>query len=282
MCIIVLKPQKEIVGKKTLETCYENNNHSCGVVAYYNNFAIGFKDLKFDSLYKQYINKINELKWDRRKILELWHFRIKSKGDLSIANAQPFFLTDDKGHFVGAFAHNGTMLHFGEGDISDSREVAEQIIPKLPPNWWEDESMKKVMLAILGNGRGVFIAPTGKYVIFNADKGEWDNGVWYSNTSYKPYTRSYTGYSYHHSHSGTSSVSIYKRTYNQKNRMFYKSLLDRNISFASVLYDPNKFTANGKGKCKACGSPLMAAVEYSTQFCHRCGHTLLIETGEIA
>jgi hypothetical protein len=79
--------------------------------------------------------------------------------------------------------------------------------------------MKDLIESRIGYSKLIFLDRHGNHNIFNEHKGVWDDGVWYSNTSYKPYvapvtTWKDTEYSYGN---WRKPIATYKATVTPKN-----------------------------------------------------------------
>jgi predicted glutamine amidotransferase len=130
----------------------------------------------------------------------IWHARYATHGVKNEDNCHPFQVGDDADTVL---AHNGVLDTFiGKDDKrSDTRIFAEDTLPKLGGVCaLEDENLYRM---IEGWASGSKIAvlttnPKAQYQLYliNEKLGHWDdNGVWWSNSSYKRST--YTQHSYY-------------------------------------------------------------------------------------
>jgi len=199
MCIIVYKPMGECNPSwKTLKTCFENNPDGCGFM-YAENNAVhihkGFMSWrKFKTAFKPYKN--------RTDLPIVMHFRITTNGATSPQNCHPFPLSENVGELkeldfdcnVG-IAHNGIIsLTSYATKISDTmefiRKYADCIITS--PTWYYNanagkllgEIIKSKMLVLSNDGHGEIVGSGWSH----------EDGVWYSNTTYMPWTSKYLGY----------------------------------------------------------------------------------------
>jgi len=135
----------------------------------------------------------------------LIHLRWATHGTVCKGNCHPFMVTDDI-----AFAHNGVLASpdTGKNEIdgvySDTRlfsEFALAPMMKESPKLFDNLGFRYLMdtLATESGSRFGFLRKDGSWWISGEDDGEWTDGVWYSNSSYKgvkpvlPYT-AYTAY----------------------------------------------------------------------------------------
>lgn len=117
----------------------------------------------------------------------LVHMRIRSQGDLGMANTHPFVITPDEGP-AGALAHNGTMFTpegeaagTAEDKKSDTRVFAEKLGSQLR---FEDvRDGRQLLSKAVGYSRVAFLYDNREVVILNetVGMGRWTNGIWYSN-----------------------------------------------------------------------------------------------------
>jgi hypothetical protein len=108
----------------------------------------------------------------------LIHFRITTRGDNSVDNCHPFQIG------CGALIHNGTITGLGTPGKgkSDTQLFAEMIhgfdlatLTRLSP----------MIEAYLDGDRMAVMTHAGEFLLFNQEKWVEDNGVWYSNDTYK-------------------------------------------------------------------------------------------------
>lgn len=189
MCIAIVKPMgTALPSKEVLQRCWDNNPDGAGFM--YNNgenviIHKGFT--KFKGFYKflMAINSKEDLE-DKDVVL---HFRIATSGGVSREATHPFPITKDLDEMRKldnvceyGFAHNGIIQGYGSKDFSDTMEYIKDIISNIK-NIEENEDL----LDALAN------AHSSRFAVLTKDNfelgGNWvvDNGVYYSNTSYKEY-----------------------------------------------------------------------------------------------
>jgi hypothetical protein len=136
----------------------------------------------------------------------LFHSRIATAGLVDHDNTHPFLLGGDDARTV--LAHNGvlpTFLQPDKGDLrSDTRIMAEEFLPTeftwsrtrrnveaLDSPAWRRWFRKNV----LQGDKVAFLTTDPRYrkrlYIVGADHGHWAKGVWWSNTSYRPWAPTY-------------------------------------------------------------------------------------------
>jgi len=178
MCIALYKPEGKTISKETLQECFANNSDGAGFVYVKDGKLVMEKGFfTFDSFYDAYLPHMEHQ--------ALIHFRIKTHGAVDETNCHPFMITKNF-----AFIHNGTISGHGEKNFSDTYMFNEEILKPLVNQYgikalWQP-FMQTLMEDYIGWSKLIFLDSKGNYIIYNEAKGEWADGVWYSNTSYKP------------------------------------------------------------------------------------------------
>ena len=201
MCIIAMIPQGETIDNETIETMGKNNNHGFGVAYIDKNKdkIVTFKTLNID----EYINNaIRIVKTKSESSPILIHCRIKTSGKQNKDNCHPF-----KVNKKTIFAHNGALSFVDDTqpNISDTRMFNKTYLKYMGDKWLDDKNMVSHIEQLMGSfNKLTFLTTNTKlkkpFYILNEKQGEWNNKVWYSNTSYKDvsiYKYVYdTGYDY--------------------------------------------------------------------------------------
>ncbi|MFC9434769.1 class II glutamine amidotransferase [Nocardia sp. NPDC057030] len=121
----------------------------------------------------------------------LFHSRFATHGVRSLQNCHPFTLGGDRRTVL---AHNGVLpkrVHPGPYDPrSDTRIAAEDYLPGAPFGSIDTRRGARGLASWLGTSKLVILTVDPAYrhsaYLFGEHAGRWDNGVWYSNTSYRP------------------------------------------------------------------------------------------------
>ena len=181
MCIAIYKPKDKVIPLEILEECWRVNDDGAGFMFSENkelHVRKGF--MNFDSFYKAF--KPHE---EKNAVL---HFRITTHGKTNEANTHPFVVGKDL-----AFVHNGIISAVDtktEPDFSDTYHFNKKILHKLYASdnrFVKKQHFKDLITNYIGYSKLIFLDNKGRVTIFNEDKGTWDDGIWYSNNSYKPY-----------------------------------------------------------------------------------------------
>ena len=187
MCIAIMKSENKKISKTTLQRCYESNPDGAGFMfAADKKLTVKKGYFTFKEFYKEY--KPHENKQ------VLLHFRIKTHGPIDKNNCHPFLVNSGLG-----FIHNGIISGYGDNKQSDTIDFNKSILQKIVAKHGNmglfDDPMVELIENVIGYSKLVFLDRHGNYRIMNEDKGHWNNGVWYSNNSYKkPEPVTYTGY----------------------------------------------------------------------------------------
>ena len=199
MCIIVYKPTGQVCPSwKTLKTCFNNNPDGCGFM-YAENGEVhihkGFMSWRgFKTAFKPYKN--------RTDLPITLHFRITTNGATLPQNCHPFPLSSKIGELreldldcnVG-IAHNGIISMTSYANkISDTMEFIRKYAGCIitSPTWYYNanagkllgEIIKSKMLVLSGDGHGEIVG----------DGWDYEDGIWYSNSTYKPWDERYLTY----------------------------------------------------------------------------------------
>lgn len=178
MCIAIYKPASKSISKKRLQQCYNSNPDGAGFMYAENKQLHIHKGyFNFDKFYKDFKEHKN-----KKCVI---HFRIKTHGKIDKTNCHPFNINDSLG-----FVHNGIISGFGNNTHSDTIQFNEKILQKLVGKWGNlalfEDPIVDLIEGRIGWSKLIMLDRHNNHKIFNEEKGEWNGGVWYSNTSYKP------------------------------------------------------------------------------------------------
>lgn len=186
MCIAIYKPKDKVLSLATLKECYTSNPDGAGFMYAENkklHIEKGF--FSFQSFYDAF--KKHETKQ------AVIHFRIKTHGKIDTTNCHPFAVNNAIG-----FVHNGIISGFGDANHSDTIGFNQSILQPLVSKWGNLALFQDPIIDLIegriGYSKLVFLDRHGNHKIMNEHKGSWDDGVWYSNDSYKPYVAPVTTY----------------------------------------------------------------------------------------
>ena len=186
MCLLVVCKPNAIPKREELTEGACANPHGFGFAIVADGKVIRYRTMSA----KKAVSKFLELREQYPSGYAIWHARYATHGVKNEDNCHPYQVGDDTNTFL---AHNGVLDTFiSKGDKrSDTRVFAEDTLPKLGGVLaLEDENIYRM---IEGWASGSKIAvlttnPQAQYQLYliNERLGTWDdNGVWWSNSSYK-------------------------------------------------------------------------------------------------
>ena len=214
MCIAIYKPANaQFPSKETLRNCYINNPDGAGF-AYSDGRAMVIRKGYFD--FDSFYGALKKAKKQSRTGDFLIHFRISTQGGINPENCHPFPLSsnteDLKKRYIRsdyAIIHNGIIpmtsdfygYYWKDQDKKYSpsdtalfiRDYLTLIING--PGYYKDPR-KKTLITRMLESKMAIMYKDGHCELFGSGWKK-DNGVWYSNDTYKPrkVTYSYsTGY----------------------------------------------------------------------------------------
>lgn len=204
MCIIAIKPaHHKMIDESIIETMFQNNPDGSGYMYSYNNkvrIEKGFMTLK------ELLNSLDNLKKkvNIEEIPLVLHFRISTSGKVDGATCHPFPVTSDlnalrKTHVITnlGMAHNGVIYDFEEKKsvYSDTQLFVNKCVSYLYDmnhKFLHDDRTRNLFEPIINSSRLAFLDRHGNIYRY----GEWceDDGIFYSNEGYIPYTSRYYHY----------------------------------------------------------------------------------------
>lgn len=238
MCIIVVKPAGKTVSREILETCFENNDDGAGYM-----FACEGKTLikkgffTFDDFWACW-EKTRRIIGDNCPVV--FHFRISTGGNLDKTNCHPHRISKDL-----AFVHNGILFSVKKDSrVSDTIIYRDRYLRDFTGAMLAKRGLLDLVARDIGeHNKFVFLNGRGEYAICNESSGVWVEGIWYSNSTYRP------------------SVSVYNSNFS-------------GTGFADDIagdlwdeYDPADY-------CQECGEALQTPIEQNLGTCDLCGAAL--------
>lgn len=177
MCIAIYKPADKSISKESLAQCFRANPDGAGFMY---NSSRKLHVLKGFFTFAEFWEAYEPFQEEQCVI----HFRIKTHGSIGIDNCHPFNITSNIG-----FVHNGIIPGYGIKEMSDTYHFNERVLKHLVNTYGRrtifDEIMQDLFEEAIGWSKLIFLDNLGNVKITNEQRGDWDNGVWYSNASYK-------------------------------------------------------------------------------------------------
>lgn len=180
MCIAIYKPAGKLIDRETLHRCYLKNRDGCGF-AYFKSDGelIIMKSMKFEEFYEDY-EFHSVVNHDRPFLI---HFRIATHGTVDLYNCHPFKIDD-----THVMIHNGIIHNIRkcpDKKRSDTQMFVDDILKELPQSWMLNRGIANLIEDYIGASKVVVLAADDSASIYNEIKGEWSDGIWYSNSGYK-------------------------------------------------------------------------------------------------
>jgi hypothetical protein len=181
MCIAIFKPKHRNIDKEILENCFDNNSDGAGFAyAEDGNLVISKGFFTFDDFWAEYENL-------PENVPAVIHFRIGTSGKKDSFNCHPWAVNDDL-----CLIHNGVIGEFSAKDSpqSDTGNFTDHFVRPLVEKFGEgaikDELFRYIVYKAIGDhNKIIFFDREGEFSIINEEEGEWNDDVWFSNTSYK-------------------------------------------------------------------------------------------------
>ena len=195
LCIIASVPSGAQITEDQLSEMWNRNSDGGGVAYFVNGEIQVEKDMKKESFIKTVLDV--QTKYGDRDILV--HMRIATHGAICLDNTHPFQVNSNT-----VMAHNGILpdafIPPAKSELSDTRFFIEYFMKFIPVQKLDDPYFQDMVDHMINQGYGnklVFLT-SGKtkydtYII-GEHLGVWDNGVWFSNESYK--VRKYIGWNH--------------------------------------------------------------------------------------
>lgn len=177
MCIIAIQPKGKKISKEYMRNMWDNNNDGAGIMYSHNGEVVVKKELHSFKKFMEYKKVADSL-----NVNIVLHFRISTSAGINIENVHPFKVNDDL-----YFCHNG-ILNIDvpvNSKINDTQIFCNTILKNLPFNFLRNAGIKSLISEAIGNrNKFVFLDSLGNYTIINEYLGEWNEGIWYSNSTY--------------------------------------------------------------------------------------------------
>jgi len=185
MCLLTFMDENKELPYVNAREAAKQNPDGFGFAIHAGTELIIDKDMDFEELWKRW-----QIAREKYRSYALWHFRIGTHGQINLNNCHPFLIDNNQ----TIVAHNGILpitLPYKD-NRSDTNIFANIIIPKLGGVEYlnNNENCDALEKWALGS-KLVFFSVDPKsnwdYQIMNMNSGHWDEGVWYSNSSYIPW-----------------------------------------------------------------------------------------------
>ena len=204
MCIIVAKEKgQKLPSKDILKTCFERNNDGAGLMYVQDNKVVIDKGyMTFKSFYKRIKKLQKRFNSDLTDKALVFHFRIGTSGENDKATTHPFPISSNSDDLRKTYfktdlgmAHNGIISNYVYGDdLSDTQNFVKDfvsVLKELNKKFFLNESVMK-LLEREANSKLCFL--DNKENIYYIGNFIEENGIKYSNYTYKEMKTSYSTY----------------------------------------------------------------------------------------
>ena len=219
MCIAIYKPKGiDFPSKRILRTCFDNNPHGAGyMVATGDRIIIHKGFMGFRSFWKSLRSTREKYGTDRAYVM---HFRISTQGGIREDGCHPFPLSKSMTDLRAldttadiAVAHNGIISlcsSYKKGlDYSDTMKFITEYLSLIikDANYYKDADTLKLIEKLCGSKLAILDKDGHCELIGSGWIGE--DGVWYSNSSYKEtsLTKLTSTYNYNYSYTYTPKTT---------------------------------------------------------------------------
>ena len=228
MCLLVVCNPNSTPTKDELKQGACKNPHGFGFAIDTGEGIISERSMSA----KKSIARFLELREQYPNGYAMWHARYATHGVKNELNCHPFKVKGEE--YDTYLAHNGVLdIHIPKGDKrSDTRIMAEELLPQLGGVSALDNDYVYDMISAWSRGSKIAVMtndPSAQYKIYiiNENAGSWDdNGIWWSNTSYKPVV-------------STPRTESYTYTYGDEPSVY--DIVVSDDHFNPSLYEDNKF-----------------------------------------
>ena len=179
MCIIAAVRPGLKLDKETFDRCWNKNPDGFGMAYLFNGELRIKKTMRKDKAWNIY-NGVTNMTQDTWMIL---HFRIGTHGTKDLTNCHPFRVHDGL-----VFCHNGVIRQIPDCPdrlLNDTQMFNNLILRHLPKDFYKWEHYKMLIEEYIGYSKLVFLDTDNQVYIYNENKGEWHDGIWFSNSGYK-------------------------------------------------------------------------------------------------
>lgn len=190
MCILIMIPSKaQKPGEDILTQCWRSNPDGAGFMypdRAASRLVVSKGHMTLDAL-KEAFAKVPE------GVPVSLHFRIKTHGAKNADMTHPHWVWPDE----VAIAHNGILPIGAPADSpeSDTARFARMVLSNLPKTWWKNDALVHLIEEYMGRGNKLIaMNAAGSYKILNETAGTWEQGVWFSNQTFRV-SRTYNAYS---------------------------------------------------------------------------------------
>lgn len=184
MCLLCVAEPGQTPSREHLLNAADSNPHGFGYAFHLGSTILTGRGMDAEEV----VDRFMRLRSIHTDVWAMFHARFTTHGETSKANCHPFRVG---GSDKVVLAHNGILpLEPTHGDKrSDTRLFADEFLPALGLEALDDEDMFAQLERWMGGSKVVVFSADerteyGVYFL-NQHLGHWDDGIWWSNDSYK-------------------------------------------------------------------------------------------------
>ena len=256
MCLLITTKKNKMVKKQYLQNAYNSNRDGCGFAHVGDSQIVIKKFREFNEFYNSYELAFKEYGHSSEFII---HFRLTTHGETNgTFNVHPFRVHNDL-----VFAHNGIISNAKhDNKKSDTRMFNEEILQtfktqfliKSLSNQNGNIGFIKLIKQFIGHSKLAFLDKMGNTYLINEHMGNWENGIWYSNSSHKSCGISYGnygGYSFNWNQSKKTKVHKNKfKIKSKKQSKYFDGVCD--WCYSKTKVQNKTINAYNNQLCKSC------------------------------
>lgn len=182
MCLAIYQPAGKQIPESHLREGFKNNPDGAGFMYFDDQGNVQtYRTMHFDAFIDEY-----EMMWALHGQHSPFgiHFRWATHGTKDINNVHPFVMNDHV-----AVLHNGVIpCEVVDKKMSDTAAFVRDYLGNMPRNWQDNEFLFDMVEQYCAGSKLVIMTsdPQANYAayIVNEHSGHWQDGVWYSNSSY--------------------------------------------------------------------------------------------------
>lgn len=182
MCTFFVKKPKQTLKKEHFTTIIDNNPQGFGFMYTTGDKIVIVKSAtpNAEKLWAKYCDAVAKFPQSHF----IGHGRIATGSNVDYENTHPFVVNKSL-----AFVHNGIIRQFpSTAKRSDTYQYMEQVIRKLPKDFYKNKSILDMMGRDIAGSKFAFLTIDNKVIIVNrhACVVDAETGVLFSNNNYKP------------------------------------------------------------------------------------------------
>lgn len=192
MCLLMACMPGSAPSREHLENACINNSDGFGYAVHFGDRIVTGRGMNST---KTIDNFYRDLELAGPNGFGMFHARLTTHGKTNTENCHPFRVGGDKDIILG---HNGILPIIADGDRSDTRVFAEDVLPAMGVGVLDSRTGFRALEEWAAGSKLVILSNSPKLrdqmYIVNESAGHWADNIWWSNSSYQ--------YRHHYNHTG--------------------------------------------------------------------------------